>query len=155
MSTPKINQHIYRQFQFDFNDVQRPAERCVEHRTFADAGPLGLCAFAATLLLISLINLRADNVVNQSMVIGMGMSSLSSSEMGSFSIWWRGIVLCWDVGFCKREYLSRSRFPLLFRVADKLCDYLDSIFQYRRCIPNVSRFQYRAWVILDLYVCPV
>jgi succinate-acetate transporter protein len=82
MNTPKINQHIYRQFQFDFDDVQRPAERYVEHRTFADAGPLGLCAFAATLLLISLINLRADNVVNQSMVIGMGISSLSSSETG-------------------------------------------------------------------------
>jgi succinate-acetate transporter protein len=82
MSTRKINQHIYRRFQFDFDDVQRPAEWHVEHRTFADAGPLGLCAFAATLLLISLINLRADNVVNQSMIIGMGISSLSSSEMG-------------------------------------------------------------------------
>ena len=57
------------------------------------------------------------------------------------------------MGFCKWEYLPRSRFPLLFRVADKLCDYIDSIFQCRRCIPDVSRFQYRAWVIFDLYVC--
>jgi succinate-acetate transporter protein len=82
MAAGKSHKHVYKQFQFDFNGVQSPAERHLEHRAFADAGPLGLSAFAVTLLLISLINLRADNVVHQNIVVGMGMSSTSSSDIG-------------------------------------------------------------------------
>lgn len=71
MASQKYNAHIYRQFQFDFNESQSRVERQKEHRTFADAGPLGLSAFAATLLLISLVNLQADHVIQPNIAIGM------------------------------------------------------------------------------------
>ena len=74
MSAKRGGRHIYKQFRFDFNDVQKSVDINIEHRQYANAGPLGLSAFAAVILIISLVNLQADNVVHPNIAIGMGTS---------------------------------------------------------------------------------
>ena len=44
----------------------------IKHRQFANPAPLGLCSFALTSFVLSLINLRARGVVTPSIVIGLG-----------------------------------------------------------------------------------
>jgi len=41
-------------------------------RTFANPGPLGLCAFALTTFILSLINVRARSVSTPNVMIGIG-----------------------------------------------------------------------------------
>jgi succinate-acetate transporter protein len=60
-------------FTNDLTTVPRTQpEFYLAERKFANAGPLGLCAFAGTLMLISLVNLNAAGVGTHSIAIGMG-----------------------------------------------------------------------------------
>lgn len=42
-------------------------------RTFANPAPLGLCGFALTTFVLSLVNVHADGVTTPNIVIGLGM----------------------------------------------------------------------------------
>lgn len=44
----------------------------IKHREFANPEPLGLCSFALTSVVLSLINLRVGGVVHPNIVIGLG-----------------------------------------------------------------------------------
>lgn len=48
-------------------------------RKFANPGPLGLCGFALTTFLLSLINVHARSVTIPNIVIGLGISLLVPS----------------------------------------------------------------------------
>src|SRR5208282_4603507 len=67
-------------------------------RQFANPAPLGLCGFALTTFVLSLINVHARSVTQPNIVIGLGMPQIKAFVDFSPCVWWICSVLCGNVG---------------------------------------------------------
>ena len=75
-------------------------------RQFANPAPLGLCGFALTTFVLSLVNVQARSVTTPNIVIGLGISSQSVSWLiDSTCLRWPRAILCWYVGIRQRQHL--------------------------------------------------
>lgn len=74
-------------------------------RQFGNPAPLGLCGFALTTFVLSLVNVHARSVLTPNIVIGLGIPSLVAYLTLCSSCLWRfGSILCWNVGICLWKY---------------------------------------------------
>ena len=67
-------------------------------RQFANPAPLGLCGFALTTFVLSLINVHARSVTQPNIVIGLGMPQIKAFIDFSPCVRWICSVLCGNVG---------------------------------------------------------
>ena len=99
-------------------------------RQFANPAPLGLCGFALTTFVLSLVNVRARSVTTPNIVIGLG-TSLYFWLLISPCIRRTCPVLCRDVGVCDWEYVRGARLQFLWGILDQLRLHLHPLLRCR------------------------
>jgi hypothetical protein len=87
-------------------------------RQFANPAPLGLCGFALTTFVLSLINVQARSVTTPNIVIGLGTYSYSNNSNLSLRLWRPCPIHGWHVGVRLWKYLWSIGFYVLRRVLD-------------------------------------
>lgn len=108
-----------------------PAPVAPAPRKFADPAPLGLCAFALTTFLLSLVNIQAAGVTKANVVVGLffayggvvqllaGMweMAIGSKASPSFSSSFREISVLTELG----RYLCSNGFWVFWWLLDQSC----------------------------------
>ena len=80
----------------DFDQEQRK-----QFRTIANPGPLGLCGFALTTFVLSLVNVHARSVTTPNIVIGLGIFVCRNFvNIYSSCVWWSRAIYRRNVGVC-------------------------------------------------------
>ena len=98
---------------------------------FANPAPLGLCAFALTTFVLSLINIQARDVKTPNIVVGLGIISLIHTFLiHSFCLWRSCPICCGNVGVCVRKYIRRGSLYVVRFVLDQLRINIHSFMQY-------------------------
>jgi len=118
-------------------------------RQFANPAPLGLCGFALTTFVLSLVNVRARSVTTPNIVIGLGTSH--SSLLISPRVRRTCPILCRDVGVCDRKYFRRACIHFLRCVLDQLRLYFHPLLQCRGSLHQPRRTVCRIGTLPHLY----
>jgi len=101
-------------------------------RQFANPAPLGLCGFALTTFVLSLVNVHATHVTTPNIVIGLGIfSHLICRLIGSSCLRRPCTILRGHVGVCERQHFWRRCLFFIRRFLDELCLHLHPLL--RRC----------------------
>jgi hypothetical protein len=109
-------------------------------RTFANPAPLGLCGFALTTFVLSLVNVHATSVTTPNIVIGLGMlPGLFCVLIGSSCLWRPCTILCRHVGIRERQHFRCGRLLFIRCFLDELCVYIHPVVRRCGCLHQRER----------------
>jgi hypothetical protein len=99
-------------------------------RQFGNPAPLGLCGFALTTFVLSLINVQARSVTHPNIVVGLGITSPKAFIDISACLWRICSILRRNVGVCHWQYFRCACVQFLWCILDQLRLYLHPVLQH-------------------------
>jgi hypothetical protein len=122
-------------------------------RKFANPAPLGLCGFALTTFVLSLVNVHARSVTTPNIVIGLGILYLTFPVLiVSPCLRWSCPILRGNVGICFGQYLWRLGLQLLWCLLDQFCSHLHSLLRCPERLHDCRRVECCARTLSRLYL---